>query len=422
MGLFDQKFDVAVIGGGPAGLLAAGTAAQSGAGVVLIEKNDRLGKKLLITGKGRCNLTNAVKDGRDFIKELGKNGPFLFSSLTAFGPHDVIDFFNRRGVKTKVERGGRVFPVSDNAADVLKALIGYINEGKVKLVKNAEILDLIKENNLLKKIKLPDGEISANNFIFATGGLAYPQTGSTGDGFGFAQKLGHAVIKPEPALAPVMAKEKWVKELEGLSLKNIRINLWQNNKKMAERFGEALFTAEGLSGPIILDLSQEIGRLLKIGPVELKINFKPALDYPTLDKRIQKDLAANKNKAFKNSLDELLPQKLIPVMIKLSGIEKNKKAGQLTRAERAKLAKLLTELKLNVADLAGFDKAIVTAGGIDLKEIDPKTMRSKIIPNLYFAGEIIDLNGPTGGFNLQICFSTGFVAGRSAAGKNIGAK
>ncbi|OGY49622.1 MAG: hypothetical protein A2663_04365, partial [Candidatus Buchananbacteria bacterium RIFCSPHIGHO2_01_FULL_46_12] len=400
MGLFDQKFDVAVIGGGPAGLLAAGTAAQSGAGVVLIEKNDRLGKKLLITGKGRCNLTNAVKDGRDFIKELGKNGPFLFSSLTAFGPHDVIDFFNRRGVKTKVERGGRVFPVSDNAADVLKALIGYINEGKVKLVKNAEILDLIKENNLLKKIKLPDGEISANNFIFATGGLAYPQTGSTGDGFGFAQKLGHAVIKPEPALAPVMAKEKWVKELEGLSLKNIRINLWQNNKKMAERFGEALFTAEGLSGPIILDLSQEIGRLLKIGPVELKINFKPALDYPTLDKRIQKDLAANKNKAFKNSLDELLPQKLIPVMIKLSGIEKNKKAGQLTRAERAKLAKLLTELKLNVADLAGFDKAIVTAGGIDLKEIDPKTMRSKIIPNLYFAGEIIDLNGPTGGFNL----------------------
>ena len=422
MGLFDQKFDVAVIGGGPAGLLAAGTAAQSGAGVVLIEKNDRLGKKLLITGKGRCNLTNAVKDGRDFIKELGKNGPFLFSSLTAFGPHDVIDFFNRRGVKTKVERGGRVFPVSDNAADVLKALIGYINEGKVKLVKNAEILDLIKENNLLKKIKLPDGEISANNFIFATGGLAYPQTGSTGDGFGFAQKLGHAVIKPEPALAPVMAKEKWVKELEGLSLKNIRINLWQNNKKMAERFGEALFTAEGLSGPIILDLSQEIGRLLKIGPVELKINFKPALDYPTLDKRIQKDLAANKNKAFKNSLDELLPQKLIPVMIKLSGIEKNKKAGQLTRAERAKLAKLLTELKLNVAGLAGFDKAIVTAGGIDLKEIDPKTMRSKIIPNLYFAGEIIDLNGPTGGVNLQICFSTGFVAGRSAAGKNIGAK
>ncbi len=408
-----QNFDVAVIGAGPAGMMAAGVAAQSGGRVALIEKNAQTGKKLLITGKGRCNITNATEQNRDFINELGKNGPFLFSALNAFGVNDVIDFFNQRQVKTKIERGQRVFPVSDKSVDVLNALTDFLNAGGVKIIKNARVTDLILENNRITKIKLLGGEITADKYIVATGGLSYPQTGSTGDGYKWAEKLGHNIMEPRPALVPILVKEDFVKNLEGLSLKNVTIGAYQNNKKMAERFGEALFTDKGLSGPIILDLSQTVGDLLKTGPVKLKINFKPALDYQTIDKRVQKDLLENKNRAFKNSLDNLLPKKLIPVIVKLSKIDENKKAGQLIKTERARLVVLLTGLELNVSRLDGFDKAIITAGGVDLKQIDPKTMRSKIISNLYFAGEIINLHGPTGGFNLQICFSTGYLAGKS---------
>ena len=408
-----QKFDVAVIGGGPAGMMAAGWAAKRGAKVVLLEKNKTLGKKLLITGKGRCNLTNAQKDNREFIKKLGLNGPFLFSALNAFGPKDAVDFFENLGVKTKVERGGRVFPVSDSAADVLNALVRFLNAGRVTVIKEAKIRELVVEKNLVKKIKLTDSEIEIKKIILATGGLAYPGTGCTGDGYVWAKKFGHEIIKPTPALVPILVKEKWVKALEGLSLKNVSIAVYQNNKKAAEEFGEALFTDRGLSGPIILDLSQTVGRNLAKGAVELKINFKPALDWPALGLRLQKDFGQNPNKAFKNSLDQLLPKKLISIFVELSKIAENKKAGQLTREEKNRLLKLFFGFTLTVDRLDGFEKAIVTAGGVSVKEINPKTMGSKIIKNLFFAGEIIDLNGPTGGYNLQIAFATGYLAGTS---------
>jgi len=411
MNLTEQKFDVAVIGGGPAGMMAAGWAAKSGAKVVLLEKNKTLGKKLLITGKGRCNITNALKDNREFIKELGPKGSFLFSALAAFGPKAVIDFFEARGVKTKVERGGRVFPVSDLSVDVLNALVGFLNDGQVTIIKEVIIKKFVTEENIIKKIILADREIVVDKVIIATGGLAYPATGSTGDGYAWAKKIGHEIILPRPALVPILVKEKFIKDLEGLSLKNVAIAVYQNNKKIAEEFGEALFTDRGLSGPIILDLSQIVGECLVTGSVELKINFKPALDRPTFDARLQKDFSENPNKAFKNSLDLLLPKKLIPVFLKLSRIDVNKKAGQLTKEERNRLLKLFSEFVLTVDRLDGFDKAIITAGGVDLKEINPKTMGSKIIKNLFFAGEIIDLNGPTGGYNLQIAFATGYLAG-----------
>jgi hypothetical protein len=408
-----KQFDVAVIGGGPAGMMAAGQAAKNGVEVVLLEKNKILGKKLLITGKGRCNITNIRDDNREFIKRLGPNGPFLFSALAAFGPKDVVDFFQKRGVETKVERGGRVFPVSDSSADVSSALVDFVNEGRVRIIKEAKIKKIVLEKNLIKKIILADNDLEVKKVILATGGLAYPGTGSTGDGYIWAKHFGHEIIKPTPALVPILVKDKWVKELEGLSLKNVSIAVYQNNKKTAEEFGEALFTDRGMSGPIILDLSQAIGQVLDRGSVELKINFKPALDWQTLDLRLKKDFKQNPKKAFKNSLDQLLPQKLIPIFIKFSKINENKKAGQLTRSEINSLLKLFFEFTLTVEGLDGFEKAIVTSGGISLKEINPKTMGSKIIKNLFFAGEIIDLNGPTGGYNLQIAFATGYLAGNS---------
>lgn len=411
----EEKYDVAVIGGGPAGMMAAGTAAANGAKVILIEKNQTLGKKLLITGKGRCNITNAQKDNRQFIKELGPNGPFLFSVLANFNPKQVINFFESHGVKTKVERGGRVFPDSDKSVDVLNALKKYLSENNVTILNDTKVIGFLSDKNSIKKIKLANHEIVAKQYIITTGGLAYPQTGSTGDGYQWAKNLGHSINKPSAALVPILTKEKWVKNLEGLSLKNVNISVYQNNKKIADRFGEALFTDQGMSGPIILDLSQIVGSLLANGETILKINFKPALDLATLDKRIQNDFAQNPNKTFKNSFDELLPKKLIPIFVKLTQINENKKSGQLTREERKIVIKFLTEFTLTVDQLDSFEKAIVTAGGINLKEIDPKTMKSKIINNLFFAGEIIDLNGPTGGFNLQIAFSTGFTAGKNSA-------
>jgi predicted Rossmann fold flavoprotein len=410
----ERIYDIAVIGAGPAGMIAAGTAAENGAKVVLIEKNDKPGRKLLITGKGRCNITNAEYDIACFAQAFGKKGKFLYSALQTFGVEDTIRFFYQRGLKTKVERGRRVFPVSDKASDVLQVLLNFLKDNKVALLNNCSVTKLVKKGSSIEKIKTSKGEIIADKFILCTGGLSYPATGSSGQGYRWAEELGHSIIKPLPALVPIKTKESWIKKLEGLSLRNVSISIFQQHRKQDERFGEALFTSEGMSGPIILDLSKKACELFHKGPVELQIDLKPALDFPQLDARLLRDFQKMHNKMFKNCLDELLPKKLIPVIINLSGIDPEKKANSITKEERKKILHLLKELKVNVASVHGFEKAVVTAGGVDLKEIDPRAMRSRMIENLYFCGEIIDLDAPTGGYNLQMCWSTGFLAGKSS--------
>ncbi|VAX30128.1 NAD(FAD)-utilizing dehydrogenases [hydrothermal vent metagenome] len=409
-----EKYDLAIIGAGPAGMMAALRASGCGARVVLLEKNSLPGIKLLMTGKERCNITNAEPDPLKFADNLGKNGKFLLSALYLFGVKETIDFFHENNLKTKTERGGRVFPESDRAKDVQGLFLRLIKKNNITLLANCRIKKISQKQNRIDKIILDNSVIKAKNYLLSTGGLSYPRTGSTGDGYTWARQMGHTIIKPEPALTPISVKETWVKELEGLSLKNVRISVYQGNKKQDERFGEALFTGSGLSGPIILDMSKSIGKLLIKGGVDLFIDFKPALDFKVLDKRILHDLEMYGNRSIKNILPELLPKKMIPVILELAGIASERKGHSITKDERKKLRLLLKEFSLTIEGLSGFNKAIITTGGVSLKEIDPKTMRSGIIRNLYFAGEILDLDGPTGGFNLQVCWSTGYLAGESA--------
>jgi len=409
-----QKFDVAVIGGGPAGMMAAGRAAESGASVVIIDRNRTLGRKLLITGKGRCNITQAEFDDRKFASELGKNGKFIFSSLSQFGPEEVINFFEERGLKTKIERGSRVFPVSDKAEDVLKVLLDYLKKNNVRMLLGREVFGFDFDDKKIKSVKLKDENIFAEKFILAVGGKSYSITGSKGDGYSWAKEIGHTIINPRPSLVPVGIKEDWIKELQGLSLKNIQINIFQNNKKVDCRFGEMLFAHFGISGPIVLDVSKKIGELLKNGEVKIEIDLKPALDLIQLDKRLQRDIEENRNKDFKNYLPELLPQKMIETFLKLSEIDPHKKLHFITKEERKNILNLLKGMKMTVGNLLGFDQAIVTSGGVKLSEVDSGTMQSKRIDNLFFAGEILDLDGPTGGYNLQISWSTGCAAGAHA--------
>lgn len=413
----DDLFDVAVIGGGPAGMMSAIKAAMTGAKVILIERNGRLGEKLLLTGKGRCNITNAEFDLKKLIKHYGPNGKFLFHAFYLFGPAKVIAFFEKLGLKTKVERGNRVFPINDRSEEILETLIRCLIEHKVKIATGKEVISLELASQQIKKLILKNKIILAKNYILSTGGKAYPATGSTGDGFKWATQLGHHLQEPKPALVPIKIKEEWVKELQGLSLKNVEINIFQGRVKKDSRFGECLFTHFGLSGPIVLDVSKRVGELLKNGEVKILLDLKPALDFTTLDERIQRDFAKYQNKSFKNSLDDLLPRKFIPVMVKLSKINPEKKVNSVNKEERRRLVNLFKKLEMTATELLGFDSAIVTSGGVLLEEIDNKTMRSKLIDNLFFAGEIINLDGPTGGFNLQLCWSTGSLAGQSAAKK-----
>jgi len=408
-------YDLIVIGAGPAGIMSAGKASESGLSVLLIEKNPKIGAKLLLTGKGRCNITHQEDDLKNFINQFGKNGKFLYKALNIFSIQDTLDFFHNLDIETKVERGNRVFPITDSALSIVQALEKYLSKNKVKVLTNTKVTEIIGEDNKIIKVKTRQGDYAAKKYILTTGGRSYPETGSTGEGFEFARKLGHNVINLKPSLTPVLVKETWIKDLQGLNLDNVNISIYQNNKKQDERFGEALFTHEGMSGPIILDMSKKIGELLKNGQVTLQIDFKPALDFKKLDLRIQRDFKEFSNKEFKNSLYKILPQKLIPVIVKLSKIDPYKQVNLITKEERKILRNLLKEFKLEIQGLTGFKKAIVTSGGIDLKEIDPKTMRSKIIDNLYFAGEILDLDGPTGGYNLQVCWSTGYLAGESVS-------
>jgi predicted Rossmann fold flavoprotein len=407
-------YDVAVIGAGPAGMMAAGRAGELGKKVVLIEKNKELGVKLLLTGKGRCNITCAESDLRKLVEKYDQNGSFLYQPFFVFGPKNTIDFFESRGLKTKVERGNRVFPNSGGAPDVLDVLVKEIKKNSVEILLDCKVLKIEKEGKKIIKLITTKGEIVAKNYILATGGKAFPGTGSTGDGLVWLEKLGHTIAEPRPSLVPIRIKEDYGQKLQGLSLKNVEINVLQNNKKKSSEFGECLFAHFGISGPIILDISKKVGELLIKGPVELSLDLKPALDFETLDKRLQRDFQKYSNKMFKNSLDDLLPQKMIPLIIDLSKIDPGKKTNGITKEERTSLVKLLKNVRMKVDGLLGFEEAIVTAGGVLTKEIDAKTMRSKLIDNLFFAGEIIDVDGPTGGFNLQICWSTGYLAGQNA--------
>ncbi len=428
-----DKYDVVVIGGGPTGMIAAGRAAELGARVVLLEKNATLGKKLLITGKGRCNITQAEFDDKEIIKKFGKQGKFLFSSLAAFGPEEVIRFFEERQVATKVERGGRVFPVSDEAQDVLQVLRRYLEKNKVAIiydapVENLEVTRLVSGKKIAsvklgekgylseeKKALLPERRIYGDKFILCTGGKSYPTTGSTGDGYQWAKDCGHTIIETAPALVPVKTKEVWVKDVQGLSLKNVTITLLQNNKKQDSRFGEMMFTHFGLTGPIVLDISKKVGELMTQGEVIISLDLKPALDHDQLDARLQRDFKENSNKDFINYLPELLPQKLVTSVATLSGIDPRKKINFVSKEERKKLVDLLKDLRLTADGTTGYGQAIVTSGGVDLREVDSKTMQSRLVSNLFLAGEILNLDGPTGGYNLQVCWSTGYAAGTYAA-------
>ena len=413
---------VIVIGGGPAGMMAAIESSKQGNEVVLIEKNNVLGKKLSITGKGRCNITSSLSM-EEFIKNIPGNGKFLYSAFNTFTNRDIIQFIEKQGVDTKVERGNRVFPKTDKAQDVVNCFVKKIKEQKIKVYLNTEVTEVLTdEENTAIGVKIKNEIIKADKIILATGGKSYPLTGSTGDGYKMAKKLGHTIVDLKPSLVPLVTYEEDMhQKLQGLSLKNVEIKLIDisNKKEIYTEFGEMMFTHFGISGPIILSASSHLVRyknieeLLKNKQIKLIIDLKPALSSDKLDQRILRDFEAEKNKSYKNSLDKLLPQKLIPVVIKMSQIDPEIKVNSITKEQREGLVKLLKNFEVTVKKFRPIEDAIITAGGINVKEINPKTMESKLIKKLYFAGEIIDVDGYTGGFNLQIAYSTGYVAGNN---------
>ncbi len=402
---------VFVIGGGPAGIMAAGKAAELGNDVILFEKNNKIGKKILISGKGRCNITNNT-DIEGLIKNTPGNGSFLYSSFYTFSNQDLISILNELGLETKVERGERVFPVSDNSKDVVDALWKFLKLKGVRVQLNCAVDNIVTEDGKVTGIVTRDGQkLECDSVVVATGGVSYPGTGSTGDGFKMAKALGHRVIDLKPSLVPLLTKEKWVKDLQGLSLKNVEITLKNlKGKKIYNDFGEMLFTHFGVSGPIILSASRHI---LDYGfnDVVLSIDLKPALSEEKLYDRLTRDFEKYSRKQFKNALDDLLPSKMIPVIVDLSSISPEKFVNQINREEKRSLVKLLKNLELNICGARPISEAIVTAGGVSTLEINPSTMESKLIKGLFFAGEVIDVDAYTGGFNLTIAFSTGYLAG-----------
>ena len=407
-------FDVCVIGGGAAGLMAAGAAAGRGLKTVILERNEKVARKVMITGKGRCNVTNYCTLLNDLIMNIPVNGRFLFSAFSKFMPADTMEFFEDWGVPLKVERGNRVFPESDKASDIVDALRRFaLTSGATVITGRAK--ELIVNDGTIEGVLTYDGEvINAKSVIIATGGKSYPLTGSTGDGYILAEKTGHTIVEPKPSLVPLEVHEGWCSDVMGLSLRNIEIRIEDTEKFRCiyKDFGEMLFTHFGVSGPVVLSASSHM-RDMKKGKYELYIDLKPALDEDKLDKRIQRDFLENSNKNFINALDSLLPKKLVPVIVKLSGIRPSQKVNQITRAERENLVYLLKNLKLTINGFRPIDEAIITSGGVSVKDINPKNMMSKKVNNLYFAGEVIDVDGYTGGFNLQIAFSTGMLAGKS---------
>lgn len=407
---------VIVIGAGAAGMMAAGTAGENGCDVILLERNQKCGRKLMITGKGRCNVSNNCKTVQEIIENIPGNGRFLFGALSRFMPADLVAFIESRGVPLKVERGNRIFPVSDKASDIVDCMSRYAD--KNSRIVNGRAVGLIIVDGEVRGVKLESGEtLTADRVIIATGGLSYPATGSNGDGYSLAKQAGHTVIDTAPSLVPLEIHEGFCSDLMGLSLKNSAIKVidtMRSDKVIYKDFGEMLFTHFGVSGPMILSASAHM-REMQRGRYRISIDLKPALTPEQLDLRILRDFSENTNKNFINALDGLLPKKLVPVIVKLSGIPLNIKVNQITKEQRAKLVLLLKDLSVTVTGFRPVDEAVITRGGVSVKEINPSTMESKIVRNLYFAGEVIDVDAYTGGFNLQIAFSTGRLAGLSVS-------
>ena len=427
---YEKEWDVVVIGGGPAGMMAAGRAAEKGASVLLLEKNDILGKKLLITGGGRCNVTNGEMDTRKLLAKFKGSDKFLFSAFSRFSVKEALDFFHSRGLATKEEANQRVFPESEKARDVRDTLAAYLKKVKVSVLAGVPVTALILENKSSDEItcvKMGNGkEIRAKAYILATGGKSRPDTGSTGDGFVWLEKLGHTVIRPAPSLVPIAIKDAWVKKLQGVSVPDVKISVFQDGEKQDAKIGKILFTHFGVSGPTILNMSKDIGELLEWGDVEISIDLFPKLDPGALDKKIQEIFTANSNKMFKNALSaglpalsevEGLPSAIASAIVDISGIKGDTFCHSVKKDQRLALVKLLKALPMKVEGLLGANKAIVTSGGVALEEVDFKTMRSRLLPNLYLVGDILNIDRPSGGYSLQLCWTTGFVAGDSAAGK-----
>lgn len=405
---------VIVVGGGAAGLMASGTLASDGFDVILAERNDRPGRKLMITGKGRCNVTNNCTMINELVENVPTNGRFLHSAFSAFMPYDTMDFFESRGVELKIERGERVFPASDKAVDIVDALTSFSKDSGARQIK-ARVNKLIIEDGQVKGVETEDGEkLFGDAVVVATGGVSYPLTGSTGDGYELARQAGHTVIAPKPSLVPLVCHEGFCSDLQGLSLRNVAISVIDSEKykEVYRDFGEMLFTHFGVSGPLILSASAHL-KDMKPRKYEIHIDLKPALSYEQLDARVQRDFLENSNRNFINALDKLLPKKIVPVVVKLCGVKPSLKVNQVTREMRARLVNILKDIRLTVLDLRPVEEGIVTSGGVNVKEINPKTMESKTTKGLYFAGEVIDVDAYTGGFNLQIAFSTGYLAAKS---------
>lgn len=401
---------VIVIGGGAAGCMAAYMAAKNGHSVTLYEKNEKIGKKIFITGKGRCNVTNAC-DITDFFENIPTNSKFLYSAVYSFTNQDVMDFFVNAGCPLKVERGERVFPVSDHSSDVIAALRRQLAKMSVDVKLNTEVKELMIEEGEITGVILADGQkVKAQAVVVATGGFSYQTTGSTGDGYKWAKECDHKIVEPLPALVPLETKEDWSKSLQGLSLKNVNLCFKNGKKILYEGFGEMMFTHFGITGPLVLSASSY---LKNVNGTSAFLDLKPALTLEQLDKRLLREFDENKNKQFKNSIGSLFPAKLVPVMISLSGIHPDKKVNEISREERRAFAELIKELPMTITGTRDFKEAIITRGGVSVKDVNPSTMESKKIKNLYFAGEVLDTDGLTGGFNLQIAWSTGALAGNS---------
>jgi len=405
-----MKYDVIIVGGGAAGLMAAITASGIGKKVLLFEKNDRLGKKLLITGKGRCNVTNNCSVD-ELIKNILSNPRFLYSAFSQFSSEDTMNFFENIGVQLKTERGNRVFPQSDKSSDIVNSLTRTIKDYGVDVL-NKKVSSLIIKENAVLGVEADGEEYYSDSVLITTGGKSYHSTGSTGDGYIFAEKAGHKIVPLKPSLVPIVTKEKYPTEMMGLSLKNVNLSVFDKNtgKKIFSEMGEMLFTHFGVSGPIVLSASSRI-RTEEPERYIFYIDMKPALSDEKLDLRLQKDFSENINKDYINSLNKLLPTKMIPVFVKLSGISMDTKVNQITREQRHSIVNLMKNMSFTMKSFRPIDEAIITSGGVDTNEINPKTMESKLVKGLYFAGEIIDVDAYTGGFNLQIAFSTGYVAG-----------